>query len=167
MSYNSIDLNKISMNPYNMIGKDWYLITAGDINKFNTMTASWGQTGVIWGVPTFTILVRPSRYTYEFVEKNDTFTVSFFDSSYKQALNFCGSHSGRDYDKPKEANITPIEIDGNVSFKEANLIFVCRKKFETDITQTNFLDDSLLKFYDTDPYHKMFIAEITAAYEKK
>ena len=156
----------LDMNPFTKIGKDWALLTAGSKKKCNTMTVSWGGLGVLWGTPSATIYIRPQRYTREFIEKNELFTISFFKSEYKKILSFCGSHSGRDCDKAKETGLTPIEIDGTTSFEEAELILVCRKKYSQNMTADSFLDKSLLeKWYPNNDLHTVYIGEIITAYQ--
>ena len=166
MSLRKIDISELKFNPFEKIGKDWMLITAGNSEKFNTMTASWGQLGVLWNRNVMTCYIRPNRYTYEFIENGDTFTASFFGEEYRKALSFCGSHSGRDCDKIKETGLTPQEIDGNMTFSEADLVLVCRKLYSYDLKESGFLTDDGIpaQFFGTDPYHRAYIAEITAAY---
>ena len=163
----SIDIKSLEFSPFVKIGDEWALVTAGSSENYNTMTVSWGGLGVLWGVPSATIYIRPQRYTHEFVEKNELFTISFFKSEYKKTLSFCGSHSGRDCDKAKETGLTPIELDGTTSFEEAELILVCRKKYSQDMTADSFLDKSLLeKWYPNNDLHTLYIGEIIAAYQK-
>lgn len=163
----SIDIKSLEFSPFVKIGDEWALVTAGSSENYNTMTVSWGGLGVLWGVPSATIYIRPQRYTHEFVEKNELFTISFFKSEYKKTLSFCGSHSGRDCDKAKETGLTPIELDGTTSFEEAELILVCRKKYSQDMTADSFLDKSLLeKWYPNNDLHTVYIGEIIAAYQK-
>ena len=80
-------LDAIDFNPYKKIGKEWFLVTAGDESGWNTMTASWGFAGVMWGKNTFTTVIRPQRYTKEFIDKAEYFTISFFKEEYKKALS--------------------------------------------------------------------------------
>lgn len=127
MAFKEVKAEELQMNPFTKIGKEWMLITAGNEEKCNTMTASWGGVGIMWGKNAVTTYIRPQRYTKEFVDANDTFTISFFDESYRKALNICGSVSGRDKDKIKEAGLTPYFVDGTAAFEEANLILVCKK----------------------------------------
>ena len=87
------------------------LLTGGNMESFNTMTASWGQLGVLWNKNVLTCYIRPNRYTYEFVENGEFFTVSFLGEEYRKALAFCGSHSGRDCNKITETGLTPVELD--------------------------------------------------------
>ena len=160
---NKIDINNADFNPFNKIGKEWMLLTAGDKDKFNTMTASWGFAGVIWGKNAVEVVVRHSRYTYEFTEQGELFTLSFYDEKYRDALKLCGTVSGREHDKPAEAGLTPVEIDGTMTFKEAYLTLVCRKMYAADI-DVAAVEEAQRKWYDGDAVHKMYIAEITAAY---
>ena len=95
MAFKEVKAEELQMNPFTKIGKEWMLITAGNEEKCNTMTASWGGVGIMWGKNAVTTYIRPQRYTKEFVDANDTFTISFFDESYRKALNICGSVSGR------------------------------------------------------------------------
>ena len=111
MAFHEVPIESLEFNPFKKISKQWMLITAGDEKKSNTMTASWGGLGIMWGKNVATAYIRPNRYTKEFVDANDTFTISFFDESYRKALNICGSVSGRDKDKIKEAGLTPFFVD--------------------------------------------------------
>ena len=124
MSFKEVKPEEMSFNPFKRIGSDWMLITAGDEKKFNTMTASWGGAGVIWGKNVVTCYIRPQRYTKEFVDANETFTLSFFGPGHRDALTLCGKVSGRDCDKVKEAGLTPFFTDGTAAFREADLILV-------------------------------------------
>ena len=109
MQFEQKTLSEIQWNPFDMIGKQWYLLTAGGLSDYNTMTASWGFMGEMWGKPSFLCGVRTNRHTLPFMEQNDCFSVSFFEESQRAALQFCGTHSGRDYDKAKETGLTPVE----------------------------------------------------------
>ncbi len=156
----------MQFNPFTKIGKEWMLITGGSIDGFNTMTASWGQMGVLWNKNVLTCYIRPNRYTYEFVEKGESFAASFFGEEFRSVLSFCGSHSGRDCDKIKETGLTPEELDGCVAFGEASLVLVCRKLYSYDLEESGFLTDDGLpeQFFGKDPYHRAYICEITDAY---
>ncbi len=162
MSFNSIKPTEIPGNAIQMIGNEWMLITAGDHENFNTMTAAWGGIGFLWKKPTATIFIRPQRYTYEFVEKYEDFTLCFFDKEYKKALNICGTKSGRDIDKVKETGLTPVQTkNGNIYFEEASLIIECRKAYYDDIDPSFFLDPDIRKLYPAEDYHRMYIGYIT------
>ena len=121
MSFTEIKAEELKDNPFDLIGKQWMLITAGNEEKCNTMTASWGGVGIMWGKPTATAYIRDSRYTKEFVDREDYFTLAFFGEEHREALNLCGRVSGRDEDKIKEAGLTPYYVDGTVAFEEAKM----------------------------------------------
>ncbi len=169
MSFKKINLSDLSFNPFSKIGKEWMLLTAGNKDSFNTMTASWGQLGVLWSRNVLTCYIRPNRYTFEFVEKGEYFTASFFGEEYRKALSYCGSHSGRDCDKVKETGLTPAEIDSSMTFAEADMVFVCRKLYTYDMQESGFVTDDGIaeQNYSSAPYHKAYIAEIVEAYVKE
>lgn len=102
-----IEPSALDKNVFQLVGEDWMLVTAGGPDKLNTMTASWGGLGVIWGEPAATVYLRPQRYTKEFVDAHDTFTLSFFDEGWRKQLAYLGSVSGRDEDKVAKAGLTP------------------------------------------------------------
>ena len=168
MAFKKIDISELSFNPFEKIGKQWMLLTGGNKDKFNTMTASWGQLGVLWNKNVLTCYVRPSRYTYGFIEDNECYTASFLGEEYRKALSFCGSHSGRDCNKAEETGLTPAEIDGCMTFAESELVLVCRKLYSYDLNESGFLTDDGIpeKFFGTDPYHRAYIAEIVGVYVK-
>lgn len=155
-------------NPFEAIGRQWLLLTAGsEAAGWNTMTCSWGAVGVLWGKPSLTCYVRHSRHTFGFMEKQDTFTVSFFGEAQRQALAFCGSHSGRDCDKAAETGLHPVSIDGGVTFEEATTVLVCKKKYAADIDPDDLPAEIRDSFYADNDIHKMYIAEITACYVRE
>ena len=140
--------------------KKWALLTAGDSDKFNTMTISWGGLGTIWGKPVATVYVRTSRYTHEFMDAKDFFTVSFYPEECKQILGVLGSKSGRDMDKMKESGLTPVQAGGSMSFKEAEVTLVCRKLFKQQLDVANMLEDVAKAMYEGQAPHDMYIGEI-------
>ena len=160
-----ITLNELSFNPWDKIGKDWFLLTSGDESGYNTMTASWGFMGFMWRKSVFTTVVRPTRYTYKFMEKNDLFTVSFFDEKYRPALSFCGANSGRDVDKAEKTGLTPKFTDGTTTFEEASLVLVCKKIYAQDM-DVNCLAEEIKPINGNDPIHKQYIGEILKVYVK-
>jgi flavin reductase (DIM6/NTAB) family NADH-FMN oxidoreductase RutF len=137
------------------------LITAGDEAKHNTMTASWGGLGIMWGKKVAMVYIRPQRYTKEFVDRNDRFTISFYKEEYRKALAVCGRKSGRDCDKEKEAGLTPYYVDGTTAFEEADLVFVCRKQYHQELKGECFdVKENDTTHYPDQDYHMMYIAEI-------
>lgn len=161
MSFKEIKAEELRDNPFDLIGKQWMLITAGNEEKCNTMTASWGGVGIMWSKPVATAYIRDSRFTKEFVDNSDYFTLSFFDESYKQALGLCGRVSGRDTDKIKDAGLTPYFTDGTAALEEARMILVCRKVYHQRMGAENFDSKANLeKWYADGDMHTMYMGEI-------
>lgn len=149
-------------SPFQMIGKDWMLITAGDENKVNTMTASWGGLGVMYGKNVAFIVVRPQRYTREFLDQEETFSLCFFDKEYRKMLNYLGTVSGRNEDKITKSGLTLLRYENTPYFDEANQIFICKKLFRQNITEDALLDKHMdSTWYPNKDYHILYIAEIT------
>jgi flavin reductase (DIM6/NTAB) family NADH-FMN oxidoreductase RutF len=163
-----IDPYTLKDNVFKLIDKDWMLVTAGTLERWNTMTASWGGLGVLWNRPVSFVFVRPTRYTYEFMEKHERFTLSFFTKTYRKALVFCGSKSGRDYDKAKETGLEPVSpFKDAVTFRQARLVLVCRKLYTTDIDPKRFFDPRTDVHYPKKDYHRVYIGEITRCLAKR
>ena len=157
----------ISKNVFSAIGDQWMLITAGTAEKCNTMTASWGGLGVIWGAPAATCYIRPQRYTKEFVDREEFFTLSFFGEEHRKALQLCGSKSGREVDKVKECGFTVQTAEcGAPYFEEAELVLVCRKRFAQPMDEANIPQDVRDKFYPEKDYHTLYIGEIVEVLAK-
>lgn len=167
--YTQIDPKVINDNFIRLISDDWMLVTAGNKEKFNTMTANWGGAGYIWNKPVVFLFIRPERFTYEFTERHDSFTLSFFDEQYQNALDICGSVSGRDCDKVSEASLTPLFTElGNPTFTEARLVFECKKLYADMLTIDSFINmEPVYAHYSTNGgFHKMYIAEIVRVWAK-
>lgn len=162
-----ITAQQIKENPVKLFKNDWSLITAGDENGYNTMTASWGGIGELWGRDVCFIFVRPQRYTYEFLESNELFTISFYGEEYKKALAFCGSKSGRDYDKAKETGLTPLFTENTTTFEEAKLTVVCKKIAYSDMDKNGFIDKTIEENYENGDYHRIYVGEIVKVLEKE
>ena len=161
MKFKSIVPKAINENVFKLIGTDWMLITAGTTNSFNTMTASWGGFGVLWHKDVAFCFIRPIRYTYEFMNKSVYYTLMFFEEKYRNLLKICGTKSGRNIDKIKEYNFTPVEsANGAIYFEEARFIIECRKIYITDIDPEGFVDSSIENNYPQKNYHRMFVGEI-------
>lgn len=160
-----INPEQLTDNVFKLIAKDWMLITGGTKDNFNTMTASWGGLGILWGKNVAYCVIRPQRYTYQYMENTNSYTLSFFTDKYKKALGICGSQSGRDTDKVAAAGLSPEELSAEtVTFKEARLVLECRKLYYQDINPDNFIDTELDKNYPDKDYHRMYIGEIVNCY---
>ncbi|AEF85033.1 conserved hypothetical protein [Treponema primitia ZAS-2] len=161
------DIREFAGSPAARIGDEWMLITAGDVSgdkgNWNTMTASWGGLGVLWGKNVAFMFIRNTRHTLEFANAASLFSLSFFDKPFHKALEIAGAKSGRDIDKAKEGGLTPIVFsDGSLGFKEAKEVISCRKLYAHDFDPALFVDKTIdPKIYPQKDYHRMYIGEIT------
>ncbi len=161
MNFVEADIAKVEkLNPFEKIGEKWMLITAGDEKACNMMTASWGMMGVLWQKNVATIFVRPQRHTFKFLEKNEYFSISFFDEEYRKELLFMGQNSGKDVNKLNNTSLKPIYDQKAPYFEEARDVLVCRKIYNQFITPECFLDSEIDKEYEAKDYHKVFIGEV-------
>lgn len=160
--FKKINLNTLNENFFNILNNDWGLLTAGKADSFNTMTISWGSFGIMWNKPVIFCFVRPQRYTFEFMNKSHYYTLSFFNPEFKEVLDFCGNHSGRQTDKIKATDLKPFVTDlGNVIFEQARLAFECKKLYVDNLKAEGFLDQSIVKStYQNNDFHKMYVGEI-------
>ncbi len=162
-----IDVESISENVFKLIDKDWMLITAGNAENLNTMTASWGGLGILWHRRVAFVFVRPTRYTYQFMEDKHLFSLSFFGGNYREALNLCGTLSGRDVNKVEKAGLTPAyRENGGIYFQEAEMVLVCKKLYSDDLKPELFLDSTIEDNYPKKDYHRMYIGEIIEVLKK-
>lgn len=157
--FKEITAKELKDNIISMISDEYMLITAGDENAHNMMTASWGYAGEIWGQDSVMALVRPQRYTLEFIEKQDYFTLSFYGDN-KDIHKICGSKSGRDCDKTALTGLTPVYSDNAVYFEEARVVLICKKQYVDRMKEECFVDKTPLKWYPTADYHYMIIGKI-------
>ena len=157
--FNEISAKELKENFIKAIADEYMLVAAGDKNGYNMMTASWGFAGEMWGNDCMLTVIRPHRYTLEFVDKNDYFTLSFYGDN-KQVHKICGTKSGRDVNKAELAQLTPVFSDGTVYFDEARLVIICRKQYVQKMEESCFTDKAPLdKWYNGD-LHYMIIGKI-------
>lgn len=162
-------IQELKLSVPNLFGSDWSLVTAGVDTSFNTMTANWGGMGYLWEKDVAFIFIRPQRYTLEFIEREDGFTLSFFDhAKYEDALKIMGSKSGRTSNKIKESGLTPIATPtGKMAYAEAKMIVECRKLYGAPLQDVGFIDSTILHTnYAKSDFHKMFVAEIVNVWIK-
>lgn len=163
--FKKVSVYDIPYNVFQEVNRNWVLITAKKPDgSVNTMTASWGMMGILWGREAVTVYIRQSRFTKEFVDSQDYFTVSLFDG-YKKELGILGSKSGRDGDKITEVGFNVEEVEGQPAFAESKCVFICRKMYQDDIRPEDMSDSVKKEYYeDESDYHTMYIGEITACY---
>ena len=171
MSYKKITPSELDENIFDMISKDWFLMTAQKDEIVNPMTVAWATMGILWQKPVVIAAVRPERYTHEIAPQSDTFSLTVFDKSYRKMLGFCGTKSGRDYDKVKECGLHVLHEGETPYFEEARLAFICKKLCVSQLKEEDFLGNKEFtgKWYGGENsangegggYHHLYIAEIT------
>lgn len=168
--YRTIKPEELEGNVFKMIGDDWMLVTASDRDGgYNTMTASWGGMGILWGEPVAFVFVRPQRYTHEFTESGDRVTLSFFGGECKRELTYCGTKSGRDRDKIADTGLTPAATDeGAVGFEQAKVILSCRKLYSDRVREAGFHDEAVrASAYPGRDYHTVYVYKVERVYVKE
>ena len=165
------DLREKEFKVFKMFRDQWALATAGNMDDYNTCTIGWGSLGTIWtreAGDIVTIYVNPDRYTWEYLMKNDYFTVSFFPEEYKKDLQYLGTHSGRDEDKVARTRLTPVEVENGVTFKEAELTFVCKKIYHNQFDKEKMDKDVYQRTYGYRDWvtHYEFIGKVVDVIEK-
>ena len=159
-----INYKEMQFNPFNLIGNDWMLVTAGNEQSgCNTMTISWGHLGCLWGHndPTAVIYIRQSRFTKQFVDAEPYFTLSALYGSFKKQMAYLGSTSGRDEDKIAKAGLTPVFADNSVYFKEAKMVLVCKKMYAQELSKDGFCyQETIDQCYPQGDFHTMYVGKI-------
>ena len=150
---------------FSAFAKEWALVTAGDMDSYNTMTIAWGGLGTLWSRPVATVYVKPCRYTHGFIENNDYFTVSFFDDEHKKALGVLGTKSGRDGDKVAEVGFEAVPCGESVTFKQAKMTLLCKKIYRQDLDTSVMGEDVIKDYYLEEAPHTMFIGQVVDVIE--
>ncbi|MGE5355335.1 MAG: flavin reductase [Deltaproteobacteria bacterium] len=166
--FHKISWNDLNFNSIRLI-EDWMLITAGVPDDFNMMTANWGTFGWLWHKPISTIFIRPHRFTHQFSEREEFYSLSFFENKYRDILQLMGEVSGRDFDKMNFEKLQPIlTLNGTVTFNESYLTIECRKLFSAQLRENDFLDERIIsRNYPGKDFHTMYIGEITNIWQKR
>lgn len=166
-----ISIQELDINAYTAFDEKWALVTAGKTkDTFNTMTISWGHLGSLWShdIPTAIVYIRPSRYTKQFVDNNDYFSLSFFSEEHKDDLTYLGTHSGKDEDKIAKTSLTVVDNNKAVYFKEADTVIICRKLYADVLKEECFIDkDVMNKTYPLKDFHTMYVGEIVEVLVKE
>jgi flavin reductase (DIM6/NTAB) family NADH-FMN oxidoreductase RutF len=170
MSWRPVSVNEFHTNIFDLWDNQWFLLTCGDFEsgQFNSMTVAWGSLGIMWNKPFAQVVVRPTRYTFEFMEKFDFFTLCAFDRQYRKALQLLGSFSGRHVDKIARAGLTPVASPGIAApaFAEARLVLECNKIYWQDFDPAHFLDVTIESKYPKKDYHRVYFGKIVNIFEK-
>ena len=166
--FKKIDPREMDGNVFQRIGDQWMLVTAGNKNNCNTMTASWGGLGVLWHEYVATAYVRPQRYTKQFMDSEKYFSLSFYGEEYRKALSLCGTKSGRDIDKIKECGFTvEYGVGDTPYFAEAELVLICEKLYADELREEKFMDPSYAgQKYPQKDWHTFYIGKIVEVLKK-
>lgn len=171
--FDTIDVRNIKEDVFTLVGEDYGILTAGTPEKSNSMVTSWGGWGIVFGKPGVFHFLRSNRYTLELMREQQAYTVSYFDSEFKDDIMQFGMKSGRDSDKMKETKLTAVQTpDGNPAYKEAKIILECRLAEVTTVAPENFYNDEDRKFVtdahaETGDWHKLVLSQITKAWVRK
>ena len=145
---------------FSQFDKKWALLSAGDKENHNTMTISWGGMGTLWSRPVVTVYVKPIRYTYNFLNENEYFTISFYEDKYKDAMSFMGNNSGRDIDKDKESGLTIKELNKAITYNEAEVTILCKKIYSQDFNIDNMPKEIVDHYYSIEEPHRLYVGQV-------
>lgn len=166
MEKQTIDIRTLDLSPFTTFDPNGILLVSGqDVQQANVMTISWGMFGIMWGRPIVMVMVRPTRYTWAFITKADDFTVNWLGEEWTQAVQVCGSASGRNMDKFAATGLHPVAgVKANSPvIKESTLSLECRIVYRDDVRPECFIEPSLSAVYEAEDYHGLFYGEIIAA----
>ena len=161
-------LSDLCFNPFTLIGSEWMLVSAGDEKEHNALTASWGGLGVLWNKNVAFTFIRPQRYTLQFMESQSHYALNFFEKSYRSALTYFGTHSGRDGDKDKETGLHILTDQAAPYYEEARMVMICKKLSMQQMDPACFIDPTIDgSQYPQKDYHQVFVGEIEKVLLKK
>jgi len=162
----SIDPEKLQLYPVDLWKNQWLILTAGTMEDCNMMTVAWGSIGLMWNRPFAQVVVRPQRYTLEYIERSDCFTLCAFPEKYHGDMMHLGTVSGRNCAKLAETSLTlkPSSSVLSPCYEEATLILECRKMYSQNINPSGFVTDAGPKVYPDKDYHRIYFGEILKAF---
>lgn len=156
---------EINLKVFEEISKNGFLLASGTLDSHNSMTVGWASIGYLWRKPMAFVYVRPQRYTYQFMEKNEYFSLNFFDDTFNDVLTLFGTKSGKNIDKMHHEKITPVSFENKtIYYKEAQKVFICRKVYQEDLKPKQFVDKSFIKNYPLNDFHRIYYGEIEKAF---
>lgn len=168
MGIRKIPIEEFEFHPFTLFAKEWALVTAQKGETVNTMTIGYGKLGTLWNRPVVTVYSRPQRYTTEFLNESEYFSVTVFPEEYRKQLLYLGTVSGRDEDKISKSGLTVEYKDGIPYFKEAKLIIFAKKIYQEDIQEDKIVDKNIVESrYPEKDFHRIYVGEVTAVYEEE
>ncbi len=166
-NYKPINPNEWNKSPFATVGKTWMLVTAEKGGTANTMTASWGGFGILWGKPVAFIVVRPQRYTKQFVDGAAGFSLSLLGEMHRKTLQYLGSTSGRDENKIEKAGLSLAYENGIPYFEEAETVLFCKKLYAAPLEENAFTGSEIpAEIYKDGDYHTLYFAEVEGIFEQ-
>lgn len=160
-----IDPVELAIRPFHLLDEEWALLVGGR-EKPNPMTVSWGGFGTIWNRPVVTVYVRPTRHTFSLLKMDPEFTLNVLPESRREALDFCGSRSGRELDKWEATRLVqrPSEQVAVPGVEGSELILECRVAATLLVDPRRFLDESIEELYPLKDYHTAILGEVLAVW---
>lgn len=165
--FKKIDIQDFSGNVFSLFKNENALLTAGSMECHNQMTIAWGTLGMLWRKPIAIVYVKPTRYTFDFMNKNDYFTISWFKENNREIMKICGTMSGRDINKDDRCQLTPFDLKFGVTYQQAELVILCRKIYVDDFQMCEMLDERIMEIYPDEKFHRRYIGEIIAIYQQE
>ena len=164
--FEKVSFKEIQNIALEKLGTEGALLLVGNKEKHNNMTIGWATSGILWSKPVVISYVKPTRYTYDFCNEFDTFTICYFDNQ-KNILKECGTKSGRDVNKDDLCNLHVVDLDGEIAYEEASLVITARKIYQDDFKKDNFLDMTIYETrYMDDLPHRFYVGEVLNVYKK-
>jgi flavin reductase (DIM6/NTAB) family NADH-FMN oxidoreductase RutF len=156
----------LTLRPFHLLDKQWALLVAGS-ERPNPMTVAWGGFGTLWNRPVVTVFVRPTRFTFELLSREPSFTLSFLPDAWRDALELCGTRSGRDTEKWTASGLVPepSEMIPVPRVAQAELAFECRVLATADLDPSRFIDPSIERLYPLADYHRAYFGHVLAAWQ--
>jgi flavin reductase (DIM6/NTAB) family NADH-FMN oxidoreductase RutF len=171
--FKEIQPEELTDNVFKLVGRDFFVVTAGKADNFNSMVGSGGGFGVLFRKPTAWCILLGTRYTLELMQKEQTYTLSYFPDEYKEKMMYFGKQTGRDSDKMKQAPLTGVQTpSGNMTLKEARLVFECKLTQVAVANTEDYLSETDREYIEKaiaeDGERRRYVfGEITKIWERK
>jgi flavin reductase (DIM6/NTAB) family NADH-FMN oxidoreductase RutF len=168
MMLERVAADKLQLDVFSVFGTNNGLLMAGDTDDARVMTVGWANLGRTWNIPTCIVYVRPERYTYEYMETHEYFSLSVLPMKQHDKVIYCGIHSGRDTDKIKDCDFSLQYGMGDTPLIDtAEWALVCKKLYVQDLSPQGVTDSRVLRSYTREGWHRMYIGQVVEAYRQK
>lgn len=164
--FEKVEFKDVQNYCYDKLGKEGALLLVGDANNHNNMTIGWATFGILWSKPVAISYVKPTRYTFNYSNNFDTFSICYFENT-KETLKICGTKSGKDINKDEVCSLNIADLDGVLGYEEASLIITCKKIYQDDLKEECFFDKTIVeKRYLDKKIHRFYVGEVLGVYKK-